>query len=209
MKSITTANKDEELQSLAKALAADITSLNDAAKDAAASHWDKAARDNEAMKSSSVGLEPVAEKAKVLVKSLDHLYKLAVRFHEADVAAGTKPTEGKKRLNEFDAARHEVAEHLKGARYFLAQAQWLQEHFPKAQLRDVEGLVKLVDHTELKTHDWSLTPGRYVGVSPEVEDEEFDFEAALRDIHLEIEGLNAEAVTLAATIKKNMEDLIV
>jgi type I restriction enzyme M protein len=30
--------------------------------------------------------------------------------------------------------------------------------------------------SELKANDSSLTPGRYVGVVPEVEDEDFDFE---------------------------------
>ena len=70
--------------------------------------------------------------------------------------------------------------------------------FPEAELRDVEGLVKLVDQDELEANDWSLTPGRYVGVAPEEEDEDFDFEEALRDIHIEIDGLNAEAAELAA-----------
>ena len=35
---------------------------------------------------------------------------------------------------------------------------------------------KLVDHRELAANDWSLTPGRYVGVAPEEVDEGFDFE---------------------------------
>jgi type I restriction enzyme M protein len=39
------------------------------------------------------------------------------------------------------------------------------------------------------------------------EDEDFDFEEALRDIHVELEDLNAEAVQLAAMIKKNFEEL--
>ena len=69
--------------------------------------------------------------------------------------------------------------------------------------------LKLVDRAELEANDWSLTPGRYVGVAPEEEDEDFDFEEALRDIHIEIDGLNAEAAELAATIKKNFEELIV
>jgi len=42
---------------------------------------------------------------------------------------------------------------------------------------------------------------------PEEEDEEFDFEETLRDIHVELGDLNAEAVQLAATIKKNFEEL--
>jgi type I restriction enzyme M protein len=38
-------------------------------------------------------------------------------------------------------------------------------------------------------------------------DEEFDFEEALRDIHIELEGLNAEAVELAVNIQKNFLEL--
>jgi len=74
----------------------------------------------------------------------------------------------------------------------------------------VEGLVKLMDRVEIAANDWSLTPGRYAGVAPEEEDEDFDFEEALRDIHVELEDLNVEAVKLAVTIKKikkNFEEL--
>lgn len=151
----------------------------------------------------------MADQAKALVKEIDYLYKLATRIHDADVADGTKPAEGKKRLNELDEARQDVTEHLKNARYFHTQAEWLQSRFPDSELCDVDGLVKLVGHDELDAHDWSLTPGRYVGVAPEEEDEDFNFEDALRDIHIEIEGLNTEATELAATISKNFEELVV
>jgi len=92
-------------------------------------------------------------------------------------------------------------------RYFYKQAHWLQERFPDAQLCDVEGLVKLVDKEEIEANDWSLTPGRYVGVAPEVEDDDFDFEETLRDIHIELKDLNEEAVVLATQIQKNFEEL--
>ena len=72
----------------------------------------------------------------------------------------------------------------------------------------MEGLVKLVDRAEIEANDWSLTPGRYVGVAPEKEDGDFDFAEALREIHVELEDLNAEAVTLAAKIEKNFEELL-
>ena len=86
-------------------------------------------------------------------------------------------------------------------------AHWLQERFRDAALRDVEGLVKLVGHHELSANDWRLTPGRYVGVAPEEEDEDFDFGQTMRYIHLELDDLNAESVRLAATIKRNCEAL--
>jgi len=129
--------------------------------------------------------------------------------HDADVANGSKPAEGKKRLIALDEARKAVAEHLKDARYFHTQAEWLQTRFPDAEFCDVEGLVKLVSREELKANDWSLTPGRYVGVAPEEEDEDFDFVEVLRDIHIEIDGLNAEAMELTVAIKKNFEELII
>ena len=91
--------------------------------------------------------------------------------------------------------------------YFWRQARWLTERFPNAKLRDVEGLVKRVNRTGIEASDWSLTPGRYVGVAPEEEDESFDFRTALRGIHAELDELNAEAAVLAAKIRKNFEGL--
>ena len=107
----------------------------------------------------------------------------------------------------LEQARAMAIEALRRARYFVRQADWLQERFPAAKLRDVEGLVKLVDRSEIEAHDWSLTPGRHVGVAPEEVDEDFDFEETLRAIHINLEGLNEEAVALAARIARNFEEL--
>lgn len=70
-------------------------------------------------------------------------------------------------------ARAAAVEQLKQVRYFWRQAHWLAERFPDAELRDVAGLVRLVNRAELAANDWSLTPGRYVGVAPEEEAKEF------------------------------------
>ena len=98
-------------------------------------------------------------------------------------------------------------EALKKVRHYWKAAHWLQEKFPAAELRDIAGLVKRVSLTEIAANDWSLTPGRYVGVAPEEQDDDFDFEQALRDIHIELQGLSEEAVTLAADIAKNLVEL--
>src|SRR3989339_594831 len=110
--------------------------------------------------------------------------------------------EGKKQrmLKEVEVLKQKAVEQLKSVSYFHHQAQWLTERFPEGKLRDVEGLVKLVDKTELKENDWSLTPGRYVGVAPEEEDPDFDFEETMRIIHAELEDLNTQAVELAQKI---------
>lgn len=209
LNAVTAAHDDADLHALAKTVTADVAALTANAQAAHATHWENSGRDNSGLNASRIAFDPVADQAKALVKEIDHLFKLATRVHEADVAAGTKAAEGKKRLNVLDVARNSVTEHLKDARYFHTQADWLQIRFPGAALCDVEGLVKLADHAKLEENDWSLTPGRYVGVAPEEEDEDFDFEEALRDIHIEIDGLNAEAVDLAATISKNFKELIV
>jgi len=74
-------------------------------------------------------------------------------------------------------------------------------------MRDVPGLCKVVSRAEIEAADWSLTPGRYVCVAPAEVDEDFDFEQAMRDIHVELADLNREAAELAARIQENFEGL--
>ncbi len=157
---------------------------------------------------------PLAEASRDLIKQADLVSKLATRLieiceKESDAkdsdAWVSREITGARKVAEV--ARQQAVGQLKHVRYFWRQAHWLTTRFPEAELCDVEGLVKLVDRSEIEANDWSLTPGRYVGVIPEEEDEDFDFEEALREIHVELEDLNAEAVTLAATIKRNFEEL--
>jgi len=102
-----------------------------------------------------------------------------------------------------EETRQIAVEQLKQVRYFQRQAVWLTERFPEGKFRDVPGLVKLVDVSEMGD-DCSLTPGRYVGVAPEEVDDDFDFEATLLDIHVELQGLNAEATELAEKIARTL-----
>lgn len=176
--------------------------------------WRQQKTTNGELKKAVDRLTNLAETSRDLVKQADLLYKLACNLietcendcdaKESDAWAGRDITRARKTVDE---ARILAVEQLKQVRYFWKQAHWLTERFPEAELRDVKGLVKLVDRAEIEANDWSLTPGRYVGVAPEEEDEEFDFEEALREIHVELEELNAEAVQLAARIKKNFEEL--
>ena len=163
-------------------------------------------------------LAPLIEISRNLSERIDSLYKLAIRVTDICEKAGTTNNRSditRARLSAIaqagrtaDETRQVAIEQLKQVNYFYQQARYLTECFPEAKLCDVEGLVKLVDRAEIEANDWSLTPGRYVGVAPEEEDENFDFAEALREIHDEIEELNVEAVSLAATIKRNFEALI-
>jgi len=106
-----------------------------------------------------------------------------------------------------DDARHLAVERLRRVCYFERQAHWLLSRFPEGVYCDVPGLCCAVNRSEIEAADWSLTPGRYVGVAPVEVDEDFDFEQTLRDIHSELADLDKEAVALAAKIQQNYERL--
>ena len=91
--------------------------------------------------------------------------------------------------------------------YFWKQAHKMQTYFPAGKYADVEGLCKVVTQAEIEAKEWSLSPGRYVGVTAEVDDD-FDYEERLAEIHIELDGLNEEAIALANTIAENYKGLM-
>jgi len=176
--------------------------------------WTGQQKTNSALKASVDRLAAMAETSRDLIKQADLLYKLACRLIDVcENECGARENdewvnrEVARARKASDTARQAAVEQLKLVRYYWKQAYGLTERFPNGKFGDVEGLVKLVNLEEIKANDWSLTPGRYVGVAPEEEDGDFDFEEALREIHVELEGLNAEMAELAAQITKNFEGL--
>ena len=198
-----------EFASAQAAVAADIMAFGKQAEDQG-NAWIKAKRDNAGLNVARAGLHPLADRCRDLTKQIDLAVKLAGRVIDIAVkdlaareAAAWNNAEVNKVRKVLDEARAAAVEALRQPRYFVKQADWLQDRFPDAVLRDVEGLVKRVDRATIAAHDWSLTPGRFVGVAPEETDEDFDFEEALRAIHIDLKGLNEEAAELAARIATN------
>lgn len=155
--------------------------------------------------------DPTAEGLRGLVKQIDLIHKLAGRI---GVAAADEAFSnvydrraGSRALKQLDERRWAAVEQLKATTYAHRQVMWLQDRFPKAEYQDVPGLVKVVTRKEIGDTDWSLTPGRYVGVAAAEVDADFDFEQTIRDIRVELVDLNAEAAELAALIAKNLEEL--
>ncbi|MGA1825181.1 MAG: N-6 DNA methylase [bacterium] len=176
--------------------------------------WEKQDKDTILLTGALKELEPFAEENKKLIKEAELMYRLINRL--IDVCLNTHNAKESDEWNtreivnlkkQVENARDAAVKQLKRARYFHHQAEWLLERFPEGKLRDVEGLVKLVDKAELKENDWSLTPGRYVGVAPEEEDPDFDFGEAMRTIHAELEDLNIQADALAKKISENFKKL--
>lgn len=84
---------------------------------------------------------------------------------------------------------------------------WFNERFPDGEYFDIEGLCKVVTLEEVKENDYSLTPGRYVGVTLTL-DEDFDYNGRLVEMQTELDKLNSEALVLTTTISNNLKALI-
>jgi type I restriction enzyme M protein len=170
--------------------------------------------ENDVQHAARKAFDPNAEAIRGLVKQVDLLYKLAARVADlaAELAADDSISVAFDRrvigrlVKQLDEQRKAAVEQLKQSVYFHRQVVWLQGRFPKAELQAVPGLVKPVDRAAIEAADWSLTPGRYVGVAPEEEDEGFDFEQTIHDIHTELADLNKEAAELAAKMQANFEE---
>jgi type I restriction enzyme M protein len=170
---------------------------------------------NEKQHTARKSFDSAAERVKGLIKQVDLLYKLAARVNSA--AADLAKDESfatvydrraaGKLAKQLEEHRKAAVEQLKHAAYFHRHIAWLQDRFPDAEIQAVSGLVKVVTRKEIEAADWSLTPGRYVGVAPQEVDEDFDFEQAITDIHDELAVLNKEATSLAKAIHANFEEL--
>jgi len=112
----------------------------------------------------------------------------------------------RKKTSDIELGKNVLFETIANAKYFGKEIKWLQSRFPDAVYNDVLGLCKVVSMDEIAKNDYSLTPGRYVGVEPKADDN-FDFAERLNLIHLELELLNDEASELAKVISQNFKDL--
>jgi type I restriction enzyme M protein len=94
---------------------------------------------------------------------------------------------------------------VKETEYFFTHIAWLQERFPTASYENVTGLCKLADLKDVREQEYSLNPGRYIGVVIEEDGKtEEEFLAEILSMNEELSGLNAEARKLEKIIEKNI-----
>jgi type I restriction enzyme M protein len=138
------------------------------------------------------------------LKQLDR----AVRHQEKQVADQAKAN-GKRggpdrQTKALKAALEAIHAEVRGAESAFSHIHWLQERFPEARYEDVTGLCKLADLDEVKEQDYSLNPGRYVGVVIEEDGKtEEEFIEALLDLNGQLGTLNETATALASVISTN------
>lgn len=151
--------------------------------------------------------EPVpklSERIQALSDEITRLTEAATKkkTDKKDLAKQLKPL--KKELSDWNKPLKVYTAAMGDLLQEIAQriADWatLQAYFPKGTYQDVEGLCKVVDLEEVKAQDYSLTPGRYVGVSIDI-DMSFDYKGRMIEIHSELASLNEEANVLMNQIQ--------
>jgi type I restriction enzyme M protein len=139
------------------------------------------------------------------LKKLDKI----VRRHEKQLAEKAK-NKGKrnatdKQIRELKTVLETLHAEVKNAESYYKHIQWLQERFPQAEYDDVTGLCNSATPQEVKEQDYSLNPGRYVGVVIEEDGKtEEEFVEELLAMNQELSSLNREARELEKIIHHNV-----
>jgi type I restriction enzyme M protein len=135
-----------------------------------------------------------------------------VRQHEKQQAEQAKQ-DGKRgatdrKTRALKTALEELHREVKHAEIFYQHIHWLQERFPKAEYEGVTGLCKLASPAEVKEQEYSLNPGRYVGVVIEEDGKtEEEFISELLGRRDELEKLTKQAHSLGENIATSLNIL--
>ncbi len=136
-----------------------------------------------------------------------------VRIHEKNLAeqaqANGKRAGTDRKTKALKIALETLHKEVKSAESFYQHIHWLQERFPKAEYEDVTGLCKLASQADVEEQEYSLNPGRYVGVVIEEDGKtEEEFIADILTINDEVNELNKRAQELNKTIGANLKMLV-
>ena len=168
-------------------------------------------------------LESIAHLCKALRKPQDKLIKqlldaisTAAKEYQLNKNKDWKELGLKEQLDQLKTLQQQLSGNpdeeepglLHETEYFYKQAHWLTSRFPEGIYTDEEGLCKVVTQAEIEAKDWSLSPGRYVGVDTSTDDD-VDYEERLNEIHIELDGLNEEAIALANAISENFKTVVI
>lgn len=74
--------------------------------------------------------------------------------------------------------------------------------------QDIPGLCKVATRADIAAQDWSLNPGRYVGVATGELQDDNDFRIRLEALQEELEALNIDAAALQEVIARNVAEVL-
>jgi type I restriction enzyme M protein len=137
------------------------------------------------------------EADKVLFIDARHIFEQATRAHRV-----FRPEQIEFLGNIVRLWRGEREEEGAGSADLMAKT------FGSDGYKDVLGLCKVATRAEIAAQDWSLNPGRYVGVAAGEHEDDADFKLKLEGVQEELEALNVEAARLQAVIARNVAELL-
>ena len=141
---------------------------------------------------------------KQIDKSVRRRDKALVEKAKADGKRNTTDRQTKA----LKTALEDLHTEVKNAESSFAHIHWRQERFPEARYEDVTGLCRLADMDAVKEQDYSLNPGRYVGVVFEEDGKtEEEFIDELLAQQNELDALQEEAGKLQFIIAANTKTL--
>jgi len=152
--------------------------------------------------------EPFFESLHAGLKQIDKI----VRAHEK-AKAETAKAKGKRTTTDRETKKLKEAlellhKEIKRSEGYYKHIHWLQERFPSAAYEDVTGLCKLATQAEVQEQDYSLNPGRYVGVVIEEDGKtEEEFISDILNLNEQFIFDCNQAVTLSNTISSNLKSL--
>ena len=136
---------------------------------------------------------------------------MRVKSKEVEKIKKAKPKD-EKELKRWEKQLEEAEKTLKvlidKQHYYLAHIEWLNERFPNGVYEDVTGLCKAATLAEIEEQDYSLNPGRYVGVVIEEDGlTEEEFISEIKERHSALKELNNKAYDLAKMIDDNLIEI--
>lgn len=143
--------------------------------------------------------------------SIDNLHKiLEITQEQIRICEETekKALEAADRKNKksIKEKSEEIISNIKNVEEVIKQAIWLTDKFGNGEWNNIPGLCYIATREEIAEKNNTLTPGAYVGVAEDPEEEE-NFEERMKEIHAEILKLQEESNVLVKTITSNLKEL--
>jgi len=171
-----------------------------------ADEYQKKAKNTEIMLKVTVDEFEEAQNAVNLIRNNETLKKENNKKLLIDLAAANRDLCKIQKEKEELEKQHKTL--IEKQQYFLSQISWLNNRFPKGVYEDVTGLCKAATFVEIEEQDFSLNPGRYVGVVIEEDGlTEEEFLADLKKKHFILSELNEKAKQLEIKILNNIKSL--
>jgi type I restriction enzyme M protein len=142
------------------------------------------------------------------LKQLDKVVRQHEKQQAEQAQADGKRGATDRKTKALKTALEALHREMKNAEIFYQHIHWLQERFPTAEYEDVTGLCKLASPVDVEEQEYSLNPGRHVGVVIEEDGKtEEEFVSEVLRLDDELAALSHMTSKLEKNIASNVKAL--